>query len=256
MKKLIPLLVICLTILCFFSSCGMLDKLVVDGTWTFDLNEGRNYNTYKLIFSEGQVQIIKYQYGLSGHRFLKSTDVSEPMPYTVGKDGVMTLNYSVGVMNVIDITDTFTLDNIESKLIWKQGYFETEYALEKESIETTFITPARGYERYLCDVVSYWEPGEEVSIEGSNLFLYSDGQYSWEGDGRTVSSGRWTKSETEPNKLSLIASDGWNFTRMDLEYIVDSSTASHLKTNSIENDNLDMFTGFSYDFAWNIEFYR
>lgn len=56
--------------------------------------------------------------------------------------------------------------------------------------------------------------------------------------------------------LDMLPSDGWNFTRMELEYIVDSSTASHLKTNSIDDDNLDMFTGFSYDFSWYIEFYR
>ena len=127
---------------------------------------------------------------------------------------------------------------------------------EKENDETDFITPSRGYEQYTCELVQYWDPGEPVSISGSNLFLYSDGNYSWEGDGRTVSKGRWEKSETEPNKISLIASDCWTFSRMDLEYIVDSPEASHLKTLSTEDDNLEEFTGFSYDLSWFGDFYR
>ena len=257
MKKLIPLLVICLAVLCFFTSCGELEKLFLEGTWRFDYAGGwGNYRTYRVVFSKEQVQIIETLYMDSGHRFVKSSDATEPMPYTVGEDGVVTLSYNVGIMKMIEITDTFTLDEALAKLIWKQGYSEDVLELDKENNETTFSEPSRGYEQYTCEVAEYWEPGEEVLIKNSNLFLYSDGKFSWEGEGKTVSSGRWEKSTSEPNKISLIPSSGWAFTRMDLEYITDSPEASHLKADEIIEDNFEIFTGFSYDFAWYVEAYR
>ena len=256
MRKHIPILIICLAILCLFSSCAQLEKLVLEGTWTIDFKRGTEYCNYKLVFSGEEVQVIKRVYRLSGHRMLKSTDVMEPMPYTVGKDGIVTVDCSLGVMNKIDFKYIINIDESQRRLIWKEGYFKWEYSLNKESDDTGFITPSRGYEQYSCELVQYQEPGEEMSIEDSNLFIYSDGKYSWEGDGRTVSSGRWETSETEPNKISLIASDRWTFSRMNLEYIIDSPEASHLKTLSIEDDNLDFFSGFSYDLSWYADFYR
>jgi hypothetical protein len=105
--------------------------------------------------------------------------------------------------------------------------------------------------------VEYQEPSDEVSIHGSNLFLYSDGKYSWEGDGRIVSTGRWEKSETESDKISLIASDRWTFSRMDLRYNVDSPDAPRFDIINIADDeNLTDYTGFSYDLSWYADFYR
>ncbi|MBP5162614.1 MAG: hypothetical protein ILP16_06520 [Spirochaetales bacterium] len=257
MKKLIPLLVICLAVLCFFSSCGQFEELLLEGTWKFDYKEGLYYYTYRIVFSGDQVQFIKTRYKDSMRRFVDATDATEPFPYTIEADGVVTVNYSVGVMKEIDITDTFTPDEALQKLIWKRGYYDEEYVIEQESDEKTFISPVRWYEQYMCNVVMYWEPGEEVTIDTSSLFLYSDGEYSWEGSGRTVSSGHWEKSASEPSKVSLIPNGGWTFSRMDLEYIVDSPTASHLQVNNIQDDNLDLFSGFDkYLYSWYVEFYR
>ena len=255
MKKLIPLLVICLAVLCFFTSCGELEKPFTVGTWRFDRNGGwGNYLTYKVLYSGQQLQVIVTRYMDSGRRYIKETAATEPMNCTVGPDGVISVNNSVGVMKKIEFTDTFTLDESQDKLVWDWGYSKWEYVLNKESEEVSFVTPSLGYEEYKCDLVIYWEPSEEVTITDSYLYLYSDGHYSWEGDGRTVSSGSW--KITEPNKLSLINSDGWAFDRMDLEYITDSPEASHLKTLNIEGDNFDEFTGFSYDLSWYVDFYR
>ena len=257
MKKLIPILVICLTVLCFFSSCKELEKLALQGTWSIDFKRGTNYYNYKLVFSGDEVQVIKRVYGLSGHRILKSTDVMEPMPYTVGSDGIATVDYSLGVMHEIELTYSFTIDESQNKLLWKEGYNKWEYAMDKESDDTGFITPSRGYEQYSCEYVEYQEPGEEVSIHGSELFLYSDGKYSWEGDGRTVSSGHWEKSKTEADKISLIASDRWTFSKMNLRYVEDSPEASHFDVISIEGgEYLEDCTNFSYDLSWYADFYR
>ena len=249
MKKIIPLLLICLAVLCFFTSCAELEKLFIQGTWVYDFKSGRNYYSYKVIISEDRIQLIKDEYGLSGHRLPISSDVSEQMPYTVGENGVLTLNYTEGVMKEILVTDTFALDESQGKLIWLQGFSEWGYALSKESNETTFITPKRGYEQYTCERAIYELPGEEVISENSTLYIYSDGQYTWEG----VSSGHWEKNG---NKISLIDSGGFAFSRMDLDYVVDSETASHLQEDTITGGDFSLLTGFSYDFYKHVEYYH
>ena len=94
MKKFIPLLAICLAILCLFSSCGELWNNSIQGTWEYEYREAAtNYVCYRVVVSEDKIQISKNTYGLSGHRLPKSSDVSELMPYTVGENGVLTLSY-------------------------------------------------------------------------------------------------------------------------------------------------------------------
>ena len=249
MKKLIPLLVICLAVLCFFTSCGELDTSIIYGTWEYDFKEGRNYYSYKVVVSDDRIQISKNEYGLSGHRLPISSDVAEPIPYTVNPDGSLTLDYTEGVMKNIDITDKFKLDEAQGKLLWDQGFAEWEYVLNKRSSSTSFSKPVRGYERYTCERAVYWVPGEENTSENSSLFLYSDGQYMWDG----VSSGHWEKNG---NKLSLINSDGWAFDRMDLDYVVKSPDSSVLQEDKITGGDFSIFTGFSYDFYKHTEYYR
>ena len=258
MRKLIPLLVICLAVLCFFTSCGELEKSFMVGTWSYDQpGEWGNYITYRVVYSGQQIQIIKTRYMDSSRRYSRETAATEPMNCTVGPNGVVSVSRSVGVMNKIDFTDTFSLDESQNKLVWDWGYSKWEYVLNKKSEEVSFVTPALGYEQYTVKNVEYWEPGESISIEDSNIFLYSDGHYSWEGDGRTVSTGSWEKSATEPNKLSLIASDSWVFSRIDFEYVTDSPEASHLKTLNIVSDNEEFdFADVSYDLSWYVEPYR
>ena len=165
----------------------------IQGTWEYEYREAAtNYVCYRVVVSEDKIQISKNSYGLSGHRLPKSSDVSELMPYTVGENVVLTLNYSVGVMKEIPITDTFTLDEAQNKLMWAKGYSEWVYAMNKVSSASNFSEPTRGYERYTCEHVSYTAPGEDIELLNSSLFLYSDGQYMWEG----VSSGRWEKMAT------------------------------------------------------------
>ena len=212
-------------------------------------SETTNYVCYRVVVSEDKIQISKNTYGLSGHRLPKSSDVSELMPYTVGENGVLTLNYSVGVMKDIYITDTFTLDETQDKLMWDKGYSEWEYALNKVSTESNFSEPVGGYERYTCEHAVYMVPGEEMESVNSSLFLYLDGQYMWEG----VSSGRWEKNG---NKLTLIDSDGWAFSSMVLNYVVDSPEASHLVDTNISGGDFFIFTGFSYDFNKYVDYYN
>lgn len=250
MKKIIPLLAICLATLCFFSSCGeMVDRSIITGTWEYDYKAGRNYYSYRVVVSGDSIQIIKNEYGLSGHRLPISSDVTDPLPYTVEPDGSLTLDFTEGVMKEIDITDIFKLDNDQGKLLWGQGYAEWMYALNKTSNSTSFIKPVRGYERYTCERAVYWVPGEEMTTENSTLYLYSDGQYKWEG----VSSGHWEKNG---NKLSLIDSGGWAFSRMDLDYVVKTPDSSVLQEDKITDGDFSVFTGFSYDFYKHTEYYR
>ena len=187
-----------------------------------------------------EVQIIKIKYQDKNRRYVASSEAMTPMPYTIGEDGTVTVKYSVGVMKEIDVTDTFTLDEAAAQLIWNQGYFKEEMAFEKKSNDADFVKPVRAYEQYLSGVVMYWEPGETVTVDSSSLFLYSDGEYSWEGSGRTVSRGNWIKNAAEPNKITLINDKGWAFDNMDLEYIVDSEIKSHLQVTHIEENYFDM----------------
>lgn len=253
MKKFIHLLAICLVILCLFSSCGEMLNHSIQGTWEYEFREGAtNYVSYKVVVSEDKIQISKNTYGLSRHRLPKSSDVSELMPYTVGENGVLTLNYSVGVMKEIDITDTFTLDETQNKLMWAKGYSEWVYSMNKVSSESNFSEPTRGYERYTCEHVIYDEPGEEKESFNSSLFLYQDGSYMWDG----ISLGHWEKSG---NKISLFNSSGWAFSRMDLNYVVDSPEASHLEEETIEGtfgEGFTIFTGFSYDYYKFVDYFN
>ena len=252
MKRLVPLLIVCLSVLCFFSSCEGLEKLALVGTWKIDVNEGSSYSTYKIVFSEDQVQLIKTEYKDRWRRRVELTGATEPMPYTIGTDGVVTVSYTVGVMNEIDITDTLTLDADLKKLIWKQGFSEKEYSLDKESYSRTFSIPS-GFEQYSCEHVWYWEAGEEIQVDNSNIFLYMDGTYSWNGDGRTVSSGSWTKNG---NMITLKDSRGWIVSEMVFEFVEEPSKTPHLKLKKIvPDDNLD-FTQIDYDFAWCVDRYR
>ncbi|MBR5097781.1 MAG: hypothetical protein IK091_00965 [Spirochaetales bacterium] len=257
MKKFIPLLIICLAVLCLLTSCGEIEKLVLEGTWKSDYQEGFFYCTEKAVFSSDEVQMIKIKYKDKNRRFVWSSEAMAPMPYTIGEGGTVTINYSVGVMKEIAVTDTFTLDETTAGLIWNRGYFQEQMAFEKESNDADFVKPVRAYEQYLSDVVMYWEPGETVTVDSSSLFLYSDGEYSWEGSGRTVSRGKWIKNTAEPNKITLINDDGWAFDSMDLEYIVDSEIKSHLHVTHIEEDYFDMPPyNFDYYSSWYVEFYR
>ena len=249
MKKLIPLLAICLAVLCFFSSCGEVNGDIVQGTWEIDFREGRDYVTYKVVVSEDRIQIEKDRYRLSGHRYPISSDVSDPMPYTIDVNGVLTLDYTVGVMKEIEVTQTFTLDEAQKKLIWDKAYSEWEYALNKRSNLSNFTRPTAGYEQYTCERAKYWLPGEEMTVENSTLLLYPDGQYTWEG----VSSGRWEKNG---NKLTLIDKGGWAFSRMTLDYDASSPDAPKLKENTITDGDFNVFTGFSYDLYKNVDYYR
>ena len=90
MKRIIPLLVICLVVLCFFSSCGMFETTNVEGTWTVDFTDEVGYHkyeyyTFSLVFSGNEVQIIKKQYEQPGRKNLIATEATEVMPYTVEK---------------------------------------------------------------------------------------------------------------------------------------------------------------------------
>ena len=256
MKKFIPLLVICLAVLCFFTSCGELEKPFMVGTWSYDQpGEWGNYITYRVVYSGQQIQIIKTRYMDSSRRYSRETAATEPMNCTVGPNGVVSVSRSVGVMNKIDFTDTFSLDESQNKLVWDWGYSKWEYVLNKKSEEVSFVTPALGYEEYKCDKVIYLEPGEEVMLSDSYLYLYSNGQYTWEGEGKTVSTGSWEKNG---NRLSLKNTTGWAFSRMDLDYETDSPEASKLTEVNIVDSNIDeeTFSGFNYDLSWYVEPYR
>lgn len=141
----------------------------------------------------------------------------------------------------------------QSKIIWVKEYSNRGYALSKRSSSSNFSEPTRGYEQYTCERAIYWVPGEEKESENSSLFLYSDGQYTWEG----VSSGHWEKSG---NNISLIDSGGWAFSRMNLKYVVDSTEASHLEEEDpiigTFGDGFTTFTGFSYDYYTYVDSYK
>ena len=249
MKKFTSLLIICIAVLCFFTSCEELEKLAFIGTWKIDVDEGSCYSTYKVAFSETDVQIIKTEYKDRWRRRIDLSGATELMPYTIDSDDIITVSHSVGVMKEIDVTDTFTLDTVNKKLIWKKG--EDILALDRQSYSATFTDPS-GFEQYSCEHVWYNEPGEEMDIHDSNLFLYSNGQYKWEGEGRTISEGNWTK---DGNKVSLNNTKGYVFSRIDFEYVVDSSDASHLKPVKGVPEDMD-FTQVSYDYAWCTDRYR
>ena len=258
MKKFIPLLVLCLAVLCLFSSCDDFGKVYLEGTWKLE-----TYSCiYRVVFSKDKVQIIEAERSYYG--YIQSTDAMEPMPYTVGPDGVVTVSYSVGVMREINVTDTFTLDKNTGKLVWNQEYFSQEHisqkrTLEKESEEISFREPARGYEQYECPLVEYWED-DDVELEDSTLSLYTDGTYMWKGKNwddseKVVSTGHWTKSESEQNKVSLIPDDTGLFSRMDIEYVAGPLT--YLDVTIIENSDFYYFSEeFDYLRTWYVELYH
>ena len=262
MKKLIPFLVICLAVLCFFSSCGAFETIPVEGTWKVDYTEERgtskyDYYTLNLVFSGNEVQLIKKQYGDSARTNLLSTDATEKMPYTLGEDGVVTANHGVGLANTTYVTETFTLDKTGNKLIWKQGVSGKKYTLDKESSDTAFSTPSLGSEEYKYTAgIEYYNSSlsSGVIADKCKLTLNSDGTYEIE----YVNSGRWEKSTDNPNKITLTASDSQVFSRMVIEYdalfreltIIEAESTNSKFSYEKEEDPV-----FGFYSSWYIGFY-
>ena len=72
-------------------------------------------------------------------------------------------------------------------------------------------------------------------------------------DGRTVSSGSWTKNG---NMITLNDSRGRVVSEMVFEFVEEPSKTPHLKLKkNVPDDNLD-FTQIDYDFAWCVDRYR
>ena len=58
------------------------------------------------------------------------------------------------------------------------------------------------------------------------------------------------------NKLSLIDSDGFAFSRMNLDYVVDSPEASHLADKNIIGGESFILESFSYDYYKFIDYFN
>lgn len=220
MKKIIPLLVICLAVLCFFSSCGMFETTNVEGTWTVDFTDEVGYNkyeyyTFSLVFSGNEVQIIKKQYEQPGRKNLIATEATERMPYTVEKGGVVTASHKVGLASVTHIEEIFSLNDAKDRLVWKIGYSGVRHTLSKESSDTSFITPSRTYEQYkYTGGISYYDPdkGSGILADRCALTLYSDGKYEIE----YVNKGSWERNTDHPNEITLTADNDKVFRTMNL----------------------------------------
>ena len=216
MKKLILLLAICLTVICFFSSCGQLETKTLEGTWKVDFSEEYSdrteYYTFKLIFTENKVQIIKYQYDSASRTGQPSdTFVSETIPYAAGKTGSFVATHSVDIVNQKEIAENFTLDKTNNKLVWKIGYTGKRFTLEKESSATSFCTPSLPYEIYKLD--GYISKGTgKGRADFCELTLFKDGEYMIE----YVNTGTWGKSKEDQNTISLVPGVKEVFSKMDL----------------------------------------
>ena len=224
MKKLIPLLILCFAVLCFFSSCGLFETFPVEGTWKYDFASPKfghygeyEYFTFKLVFSEDKVQIIRYQYDSPARNNLISTEATEIMPYTVGKDGSVTVTHSVDIVNQTNIVETFTGDKNQNRLTWKQGYNSGDsYTFDKESSATDFVEPSRVYEQYKLPssgfYVDHYIRFGGATYQACILSLYQDGKYELD---TIESSGSW---ERNGNKFFLTASAGNpGLTKLNLE---------------------------------------
>ena len=258
MKKCIPLLIICLAVICLFSSCGELERIMLRGTWTVDYEVERSYHkyeyfTYEVVFAGDQVQMIKKQYDSPAHKTLISTHATEAMPYTIGTDGVVTVKHNVSLVNTDAVTDTFTMDKMEKELVWKQGYEGDVFTLGKKSNDTNFSNPDRAFEKFQCEYVIYKKKGEEYGhrVEKCNLFLYADGQYVLE----YVNNGRWKRSTSEPDEFALEATDNQIFEIMNLKY---DAKWRELEDIGIKPGTAEQFEDsktFRYTYSWYRDFF-
>jgi len=84
---------------------------------------------------------------------------------------------------------------------------------EKNPVEGHYqLYEPEGMVGYIC----YWDPdwSTVVQVDRCDLYLYSDGKYTI----HYVNSGSWEKSEDDPNKIILTASDSKVFSRMELAF--------------------------------------
>ncbi|MBR6084637.1 MAG: hypothetical protein IKP61_03365 [Spirochaetales bacterium] len=266
MKRLIPLLMICLAVLCFFASCGMFETIPIEGTWTADFEREVGYNktayyTFKLVFSGDKAQIIKYQYGSSGHKNLVSTQATDLMTYTAGKSGVYTADHSTGIMIAPNAVETFTVDKSGDKLVWKMGYSGKEYTFAMESSTTAFITPSSEndtYERYNLNGfdgghIRYYDTSKSSGImaDRPDLTLYSDGRYTID----FVNSGTWERSKDDPNKIILTPTNTMVFSKMELRF--DAKWMLMEIYNVVTtNQNYEDEGDFKFNFSWYRDFYQ
>ena len=268
MKKLIPLLILCFAVLCFFSSCGMFETIPVEGTWTSDFTEEVGYNktayyTFKLVFSGEKVQIIKERYELSGHRNLISSDVMEAFSYKTEKDGVFTASHIAGIFNMTEIKETFTMDK-NNKLIWKQGCpGGKQYTFTKENSATAFSPPSSANDTY--EQYNLQDFGEEAYIkyyntslsgvvraDRPNLTLYADGRYVID----LINSGTWEKSKDDPNKITLTSTSDPNnvFSKMELSYDA-NWLMLEISDTETTNANYEDKGYFKFTYSWYRSFY-